>query len=60
MSAEQLKRTTLDPATRTLLRVLISDELETDRVVNDLMGKDAQARYRFVMESAREADDIDV
>ena len=60
MSPEQLKKTTMDPRTRTLLKVLITDELETDRVVNDLMGKDPQARYRFVMESAREADDIDV
>jgi len=60
MSPEQLKQTTMDPRTRTLLKVLITDELETDRVVNDLMGKDPQARYKFVMESAREADDVDV
>ncbi|HVR75383.1 MAG TPA: DNA topoisomerase IV subunit B [Planctomycetota bacterium] len=60
MSPEQLRSTTMDPRTRLLLRVMISDELETDRVINDLMGKDASARYRFVMESAREADDVDV
>ena len=60
MSPEQLKKTTMDPRTRKLLKVLITDELETDRVVNDLMGKDPQARYKFVMESAREADDVDV
>jgi DNA gyrase subunit B/topoisomerase-4 subunit B len=60
MSPEQLRETTMDPRTRTLLKVLIADELETDRVVNDLMGKDPSARYRFVMESAGEADDLDV
>ena len=60
MSPAQLKETTMDPRTRTLLKVLIEDELATDKVVNDLMGKDASARYRFVMESAREADDVDV
>ncbi len=60
MSPEQLKQTTMDPRTRTLLKVVISDELETDRVVNDLMGKDPQARYKLVMESAGEADDVDV
>src|SRR4029453_6841443 len=60
MSPPQLKKTTMDPRTRTLLKVLIDDELATDKVVNDLMGKDPSARYRFVMESAREADDVDV
>jgi DNA gyrase subunit B/topoisomerase-4 subunit B len=60
MSPEQLRETTMDPRTRTLLKVLIADELETDRVVNDLMGKDPSARYRFVMESAGEVDDLDV
>ena len=60
MSPDQLQETTMNPDTRTLLRVVIDDELETDRVVNDLMGKDPGPRFRFVMESAREADDIDV
>jgi len=60
MNPEQLRQTTMDPATRTLLRVVIVDDLETDKVVNDLMGKDSSARYRFVMESASEADDVDV
>jgi DNA gyrase subunit B/topoisomerase-4 subunit B len=60
MSPDQLRSTTMDPRTRTLHKVVIEDELETDRVVNDLMGKDPGARYRFVMESAGEADDIDV
>jgi DNA gyrase/topoisomerase IV subunit B len=60
MSPEQLKETAMDPATRALQRVQIVDELETDRIVNDLMGKDASARYRFVMEMAHEADDVDL
>ena len=40
----------------------IESELETDRVLNELMGKDAQARFRFIMERAREtsADALDV
>jgi DNA gyrase subunit B/topoisomerase-4 subunit B len=60
MSPAQLRETTMDPQTRTLLKVLIADDLATDRIVNDLMGKDPSARYRFVMESAGEADDLDV
>ncbi len=60
MTSEQLKETTLDPKTRTLQQVVITDELETDRIVCDLMGKDTSARYSFVMERAAEADDVDI
>ena len=60
MSPEQLKATTMDPVSRTLLRVCIMDELEADLAVNELMGRDPSARYRFVMERAQEANDIDL
>jgi DNA gyrase/topoisomerase IV subunit B len=60
MTPETLKSTTLDPAQRTSLRVRIVDELETDRILNELMGKDASARFRFIMERARDADELDV
>jgi DNA gyrase subunit B/topoisomerase-4 subunit B len=40
--------------------VEVDDHLETDRVVSDLMGRDASARFKFIMERAEEADDIDV
>jgi DNA gyrase subunit B len=56
MSAEELKQTTLDPARRKLMRVMIDEEVATDQVINDLMGKDAGARFRFIMERAGEAD----
>lgn len=53
---------TLDPKKRRAMKVLIKGEVETDRVFNELMGKDAQARFRFIMEQAREAavDELDV
>jgi DNA gyrase subunit B len=62
MSADELKQTTLDPRRRRALRVMIDSELEADRVMNELMGKDPQARYHFIMERAKEADveDLDV
>jgi DNA gyrase subunit B len=62
MSAEELRETTLDPKRRRLMRVKIENELEVDQVVNDLMGKDPQARYRFIMDQAKdaEADSLDV
>ena len=56
MNADQLKVTTLDPKKRRALRVVIDEELATDRILNELMGKDASARYRFIMERAPKAD----
>jgi DNA gyrase subunit B len=56
MSADELKATTLDVKQRRLMRVIIDEEVATDQVINDLMGKDASARFRFIMERAAEAD----
>ena len=52
--------TTLNPKTRRLLRVDIADQIVTDRVINELMGKDASARFRFIMERAEDAQELDV
>ena len=52
--------TTLNPRTRRLQRVEITDQIVTDRVINELMGKDASARFRFIMERAEEAEELDV
>jgi len=56
MPAGDLKATTLDPRRRQSLRVSIVNELETDRVINDLLGKDVSARFKFIMERAREVE----
>jgi DNA gyrase subunit B/topoisomerase-4 subunit B len=40
--------------------VIIDNPLETDRTINDLLGKDVGARFRFIMERATEANEIDV
>ena len=60
MMPKVLWETTLNPRTRRLLRVEVSDQIATDRVINELMGKDASARFRFIMERADEADELDV
>jgi DNA gyrase subunit B/topoisomerase-4 subunit B len=60
MMPKVLWETTLNPKTRRLLRVDISDQILTDRVINELMGKDASARFRFIMERAEEAEELDV
>ena len=60
MMPKVLWETTMNPRTRRLLRIAIEDQLITDRVINELMGKDPSARFRFIMERAEEAEELDV
>src|SRR2546427_164045 len=62
MTAEELKSTTLDPKRRLALRVTIPEEaaLDTERTINDLLGKDVSARFKFIMERAGEVKELDV
>ncbi len=60
MMPKVLWETTLNPQTRTMHRVEIDDHLDTDRVISELMGRDASARFRFIMERAEDAESIDV
>ncbi len=60
MMPKVLWETTLNPKTRRLLRVEVTDQIVTDRVINELMGKDASARFRFIMDRADEAEELDV
>ena len=53
MMPKVLWETTMNPRTRRLLRVEIADQIVTDRVINELMGKDPSARFRFIMEERR-------
>ncbi len=60
MMPKVLWETTMNPKSRRLLRVEIADQLVTDRVINELMGRDASARFRFIMDRAEEAEELDV
>jgi DNA gyrase subunit B len=60
MMPKVLWDTTLNPKTRRLLRVEIADQIVTDRIINELMGKDPAARFRFIMERAEEAEELDL
>nr|HEX4318726.1 DNA topoisomerase IV subunit B [Kofleriaceae bacterium] len=62
MPPETLKLTTLDPKTRQTLRVRVKDgeQLLTDQVISDLMGKDVGARFKMITENAAEIGDLDV
>ncbi len=54
MMASQLKETTMDPKKRTLARVTLpSSEEDIEDLVERLMGKKADARFRFIQDNAR-------
>ncbi len=61
MPAKLLYETTLDPTRRRLLRVTVPDDDRryTESTVSDLMGKEPEARFRFIMAEAYTAKDID-
>ena len=58
MNPKVLWETTLNPKTRRLLRVDIENALKTDQVFEELMGKDASKRLRFIMDHAEDADEL--
>jgi len=62
MDAKDLKETTMDPASRKLIRVRIDDEVpgETDDLVERLMGKKPELRFQYISENARFVEELDV
>ncbi|HMS15787.1 MAG TPA: toprim domain-containing protein, partial [Planctomycetota bacterium] len=60
MPASTLWETTLNPATRRLLRVDSADALAADKTFQDLMGKDPATRYEFIMARSEEAEALDL
>ena len=56
LDATDLARTTLDPKQRTLLQVDIDSILDANTAFQELLGKDAEPRYNFIMEKAAETD----
>jgi DNA gyrase/topoisomerase IV subunit B len=60
MNPSTLKETTLDPQTRTLLRITIEDTEKTEASIQTLMGKDVQPRFEFIMSRAPKVVELDV
>ena len=62
MDAKDLKETTMNPATRRLIRVSVDDDEpgETGDLVERLMGKRPELRFQYIQENAHFVEDVDV
>ena len=60
MSAEQLWETTMNPATRTLLKVSVNDATKADSVFSVLMGGEVPPRKAFIQAHAKNVKNLDI
>ena len=62
MMPKTLYATTLDPRRRRLLKVEVPEDKTfiTDQTINQLMGKDPQARFHMIMDGAQDVQELDI
>ena len=60
MNPEQLWNTTMNPETRTMLKVTVADAEESDRMFEILMGEDVPDRRHFIEKHAKEVTNLDI
>jgi len=60
MNPDQLRETTMDPASRTLAQVTLDDASSADRIFSMLMGDQVSARRSFIEDHARLVTNLDV
>ncbi len=59
MDWQELRSTTMDPATRTLLQVTVEEAALADEVMSVLMGDDVASRREFITTNARDVQHLD-
>ena len=60
MNPEQLWETTMNPESRTILKVSIENAMEADHIFTILMGDDVPPRKKFIEDNARYVRNLDV
>jgi DNA gyrase subunit B len=60
MNGSQLYESTMDPARRTLYRVMLEDAVEADKIFTILMGEGVEPRREFIEKHALEATNLDI
>ena len=60
MNADQLRDTTMDPATRTILQVRLEDAVKADEIFTILMGDKVGPRKEFLDAHAKDVKELDI